>query len=140
VEQQPDVTVEPQPVVDPVVADAVVASAGLAEARETVAEADDLTDDEARAMLVRAARLLDDVVVFTREALDMVPEARRREAEAIIAEARKPRTAEGSPQQRPRRGADPVVTLMKVGMQAASLQKRILGKTNPNLGRVRKVA
>ncbi|MCA8914782.1 MAG: hypothetical protein KDB90_05170 [Planctomycetes bacterium] len=128
------------PGVDPVAADAALARAGLADARETVKHSHELTDDEARGMLVRAARLLDDVVVFTREALDMVPEDRRREAEAIVAEARTSRTAEGSPQKRPRRGADPVVTLMKVGMQAASLLKRVIGKTNPNMGKLRRAA
>ena len=63
---------------------------------------------------------------------------KRREALAIINE--KPEPGEVSAQKRPRRGPNPVVSLMRVGMQAASLLKRVLAKTNPELGNLKRAA
>ncbi|MEZ5991761.1 MAG: hypothetical protein R3E76_05360 [Planctomycetota bacterium] len=114
----------------------------IAEARAAVAAAKakypQLDDDRARAMLVDAAELLHEVVVETREALAQVPPEKRREALAIINE--KPEPGEVSAQKRPRRGPNPVVSLMRVGMQAASLLKRVLAKTNPELGNLKRAA
>ncbi|MCA8946769.1 MAG: hypothetical protein KDB29_11120 [Planctomycetes bacterium] len=114
----------------------------IAEARAAVAAAKakypQLDDDRARGMLVDAAELLHEVVVETREALAQVTPEKRREALAIINE--KPEPGEVSAQKRPRRGPNPVVSLMRVGMQAASLLKRVLAKTNPELGNLKRAA
>lgn len=118
------------------------AAAKIAEARAAVAAAKaeypQLDDDRARAMLVLAAEFLHEVVADTREALAQVPAEQRREALAIINE--KPEPSDVSSVKRPRRGPNPVVSLMRVGMQAASLLQRVLGKTNPELGRLKRAA
>ncbi|MCB9896046.1 MAG: hypothetical protein H6839_16560 [Planctomycetes bacterium] len=126
------------PVTDPVAADALIARAGLDEARELTTQARELDDDAARAMLVRAAYLLDDVIRTTSEALESVPAAWRQEIARVV--KARPEGATGDHRKRPRNGPDPVITLMKLGTQAASLQKRIIAKTNPELGRARRVA
>ncbi|MBK8206647.1 MAG: hypothetical protein IPK87_07595 [Planctomycetes bacterium] len=99
-----------------------------------------LDDDHARQMLVRAAHVLDDVICTVQEALQAVSPERRREAMAVLNAEPEPEPLYSSPQQRPRRGPDPVVTLMRIGMQAASLLRRIISKTNPGLGRLQKAA
>lgn len=118
------------------------ASEKLAEARAVVAAAKaeypQLDDDRARAMLVLAAEFLHEVVADTREALAQVTPEQRREALTIINE--KPEPSDVSAKKRPRRGPNPVVSLMRVGMQAASLLKRILAKTNPEIGNLKRAA
>lgn len=105
------------------------AAATLDQARECVNDARRISDERARDMLERAAEFLSDVVEMTRETLREVPLERRREAARII---------ESKPEDRPRgSGADPVVILTRIGMQAAGLLQRILRDTNP---RVRKLA
>lgn len=99
-----------------------------------------LDDDHARQMLVRAAHVLDDVICTVQEALQAVSPERRREAMAVLNAEPEPEPLYAVPQQRPRRGPDPVVTLMRIGMQAASLLRRIISKTNPGLGRLQKAA
>src|SRR5919108_6488633 len=104
-------------------------------ARATAATEQDapdwISDSEGKAMLARAARMLDSVVVMTRAALADVPLPRLREAYEIV---RAKPDANGTPaQQRPRRGYDPVVSLLKTALAAASLLNRILAKTNPSL-------
>ncbi|MBK8206964.1 MAG: hypothetical protein IPK87_09275 [Planctomycetes bacterium] len=99
-----------------------------------------LDDDHARQMLVRAAHVLDDVICTVQEALQAVSPERRREAMAVLNAEPEPEPLYSTPQQRPRRGPDPVVTLMRIGMQAASLLRRIISKTNPGLGRLQKAA
>ena len=99
-----------------------------------------LDDDHARQMLVRAAHVLDDVICTVQEALQAVSPDRRREAMAVLNAEPEPEPLYATPQQRPRRGPDPVVTLMRIGMQAASLLRRIISKTNPGLGRLQKAA
>ena len=128
-----------QPAVEDRSAEAVaLARGGLDEARALFDEAGELGDDEAREMLVGAARMLNEVIETTHAALRSVPETWRREAASTLAAG--PEASDLPPVKRPRRGPDPVVTLMKVGMQAASLLKRIIGKTNPNLGKLRRAA
>jgi len=110
----------------------------LEQARELVQQAADLSDAEARQMLADAARLVHQVVRTTDAALQSVPEAWRNEAAQIV--MTRPEPAEGQAQKRPRRGADPVVTLMKVGLQASSLLARILNKLHPGIGRQKRAA
>ena len=120
------------------------ASAELAEARELVTESrainagGALDEARARAMLERAALLLDDVVSMTRAALAKRPSERRLEARLML--TAQPEPTDGDSRKRPRNGPDPVVTLMKIGMQAAGLLKRVIAVTHPGLGKVRKVA
>jgi hypothetical protein len=114
----------------------VIAEAELQAARGYAAEARELPDDEARAMLVEAARLLHSVVRNANRVLDSLPP--QRVLEAVCEPASPP--AQGSPQSRPRRGSDPVFTLMRLGKEAASLLKRVLAKTNPGVGKVIKAA
>jgi hypothetical protein len=117
-----------------------IARAALAEARCT------LSDTDANAMLMRAAALADEVVTATRAALAEVPLPRLREAYEIV--KAKPEPSEVDPstgsgqaaQKRPRRGYDPVVSLIKTGLAAANLVTRILGKTHPHLGKLRRAA
>lgn len=125
------------PVADPAAA-AEVLQVALDEARGRVASSRELDSHRARGMLARAAEFLDEVIATTREALAQVPADRKREALAII--NAKPEADGVSAQKRPRRGPDPVVTLMRIGMQAASLLQRVLGKTNPELGRLKRAA
>lgn len=107
----------------------------LAEAEHTVRRARRISDERALEMLECAAELLDDIVQTTREALREVSPERKREAMAII-EALERRTGvsePGNPQARPRRGTDPVVTIMQLGIRASRLLNRILKRTNPDV-------
>lgn len=112
--------------------------AQLEQAREVVEQAAALSEAEAVAMLADAARLVHQLVRTTDAALQQVPEAWRREAAQIL--TARPEPAEGPAQKRLRRGTDPVVTLMKVGLQASSLLARIIGKLHPGLGRLKRAA
>lgn len=114
----------------------MIAEAELQAARGYASDARGLSDDEARAMLTEAARLLHSVVRNANRVLDSLPPQRVLEAVCEPATV----AAQGSPQSRPRRGSDPVFTLMRLGKEAASLLKRVLAKTNPALGKVTKVA
>ena len=98
----------------------------VAAARELYSGSGVVTEAESAAMLSRAARLLDDVIAASKAALATVSPARLREA-LEMANA-KPAPAEGNAQQRPRRGYDPVLTLIKLAISASSLQQRVLSK------------
>lgn len=136
--------VQPAPSAEP---DAAPAAAAR-EARSTLEHAraqaksalqdPDFGEAEARAMLLRAAQMLDEVITLTRETLREVTPERLREAFEIV--NAKPAPAEGNPQKRPRRGYDPVVSLIKAGQAAASLLQRVIGRTHPDLGRARRAA
>lgn len=90
-----------------------------------------VSEDEAAGMLSNAARLLDEVVAITRRTLAMVPPQRLAKAAAVLKAERV--EAGGTPQQRPRRGYDPVITLMKTGVAASSLLQRVLNRLHPKL-------
>ncbi|MCA8910463.1 MAG: hypothetical protein KDB82_02070 [Planctomycetes bacterium] len=107
-------------------------------ARQAALEARELDDERAREMLLDAAALLHEIVTDTREALAHVPPERKREALAVI--NARPDPSDVNAQRRPRRGPDPVVSLMRIAMQAASLLRRIILKTNPELGQLKRAA
>ncbi len=118
--------------------------AKLADAKHLAREAksDALTDRQARAMLVRAANFLDEVIAETRERLKTCPPEMQREAEEILAEEAMQRHlaqtvgVKMAPHKRPRRAPNPAVTLMKLGKEASSLLHRILRVTNPNIAKM----
>jgi hypothetical protein len=113
-------------------------STQLEQAREMMEQAAGLSEAEARQMLADAARLVHQVVRTTDAALQQVPEAWRNEAAQIV--MARPEASDVPAQKRPRRGADPVVTLMRVGLQASSLLTRIINKLHPGLGRLKRAA
>ena len=110
----------------------------LEQARVLVAEAAALSETEAMRMLADAARLVHNVVRTTDAALRQVPETWRQEAAQIV--MAHPAPSDVPAQKRPRRGADPVVTLMRVGLQASSLLARIINKLHPGIGRQKRAA
>ncbi len=114
------------------------AKAQLAQARTLLAEAAALSEAEATRMLADAARLVHQVVRTTDAALQQVPEAWREEAAQIL--THRPEPSDLPAQKRPRRGADPVVTLMRVGLQASSLLTRIIARLHPGMGRQKRAA
>lgn len=110
----------------------------LEQARVLVAEAAALSEPEAMRMLADAARLIHNVVRTTDAALQQVPETWRQEAAQIV--MARPEASDVPAQKRPRRGADPVVTRMRVGLQASSLLARIINKLHPGIGRQKRAA
>jgi hypothetical protein len=95
-----------------------------------------ISEAKAREMLASAAVLVDAVVQMTRAALADVPLPRLREAYEIVKAKPAENNAGKLPApQRPRRGFDPVVSLVKTGLQAASLVNRIVAKLHPHLGK-----
>jgi hypothetical protein len=91
-----------------------------------------ITDERALEMLEDAAEATHDVLLMVREALRGVSPERRAAARAILNE--KPQKGTDG-RKLPRRAPDPVVTLEKLNLQAASLLKRILAITNPGAGK-----
>ena len=88
-----------------------------------------ITDERALEMLEDAAECTHDVLMMVKETLKGVSPERIEAARAVL--NAKPQTGtEG--RKLPRRAPDPVVTLVKIELQASSLLKRILAKTNPN--------
>jgi hypothetical protein len=95
-----------------------------------------ISEAKAREMLASAAELVDKVVHMTRAALAEVPLPRLREAYEIVNAKPAENNAGKLPaQKRPRRGFDPVVSLVKTGLQAASLVNRLVAKLHPHLGK-----
>lgn len=104
-----------------------------------------ITNERALEMLEKAAEYAEAVIDITREVLDQVPPERKLEAVAMIresnfAKAASDRERHGTPQKKARRGSDPVVTLMKIGLQASGLLNRILAKINPDVAKLAKAA
>ena len=91
-----------------------------------------LSDDRAREILSQAAETIQQVI-------DMASRALRRVDPDVLAEAiqvaEEPPTRDelGKVTQRPRRGTNPVITLVQVLMRAKNLLMRILAITNPVL-------
>jgi len=83
-------------------------------------------------MLEDAAEATHDVLLMGRDALRGVSPERRAAAREVLNE--KPQSGVDG-RKLPRRAPDPVVTLEKLNLQAASLLKRILAKTNPDAGK-----
>jgi hypothetical protein len=99
-----------------------------------------VTEQEALRYLSEAARITDEVIRMTRHALAQVPLDRLREAMEIVKEKAADTAALPTAQKRPRRATDPVVSLIKTGIAAASLQTRIIARLHPQLGKLRKAA
>jgi hypothetical protein len=97
----------------------------ITEARELYMDSDTVSEAEAIAMLSRAARLLDCVIQSAHDALTNVPRERIRQATEVIEAEKAPASNVLPAQQRPRRGHDPVITLLKLSISATSLQKRV---------------
>jgi hypothetical protein len=93
-----------------------------------------ISDERAREMLEDAAEFLQDLVVKTREALKSVAPARVAEAMEVIES--KGSATSGTPQQQPRRGSDPLVTMIKQGISASNLLKRIISTLHPKLAKI----
>ena len=112
----------------------------LAESRVTEAKvaAMRMSDDRAREILSEAAESIRDVIELATAALKRVDPAQLAEAVQIIDEPK--RDAWGTSVSRPRRGTNPVVTLMQVLQRANSLLLRITRITNPALFEKRKAA
>ena len=118
-------------------------------AREKVAEAEaadpavrarrKISDERALEMLEDAAECTHEVLMVVKETLKGVSPERIEAAREVLnakpqsREAGQPGGVDG--RRLPRRAPDPVVTLLKIELQASSLLKRILAKTNPNAGK-----
>ena len=115
-----------------------VAQAG-AQARDAIKRSGLVSADEAAEMLSVASRHLSDVIDAGHRALKQVSPQRLQEAMEAINGAQTglsvPPATHGTPQQRPRRGSDPVITLMKLMIQATSLLQRVLFRLHPHLRR-----
>lgn len=118
---------------------AILADVELSQTRENVKEATHellrgrrITDQRALEMLEDAAEAVHEVLLMVRDTLRGVSPERREAARAVLNE--KPQSG-GDGRKLPRRAPDPVVTLERLNMQAASLLKRILAKTNPGVGK-----
>lgn len=105
-------------------AKAAVAVADLAE-----------TPGTAKNMLWRAARAVDALLEVVHKTIEQVPANERAEALVIMKQPRETQPQPGKPQQRPRAGYNPVLTLMRMGLQLANLQQRIIGRLYPNLAK-----
>ena len=90
-------------------------------------------EGEAAEMLSEAARCVHEVIVTARRALAQVSPQRLKEATEVVNEKRMGEGTHATPQQRPRRGSDPVVTLMKLMVSASSLLQRVLNRLHPKL-------
>lgn len=104
---------------------------GVELTQRIVKEADTISNEEAKAMLCRAAKALDRIVNLGDQLLAEVDPAELKEAHEIVMEQRQP--AEGNAQKRPRRAPNPVVRMIQIVMRAKSLLVRILKITNPEL-------
>ena len=89
-----------------------------------------ISDARACEMLEDAARFLAETVQQTRAALAKVTPERMAEALDIINE---PKTGSGQVQRRPRNGTDPVVAMIRHGIAASNLLKRIIKTLFPKL-------
>lgn len=104
-------------------------------ARGVYAKSGLVSEIEAAEMLSFAARQLSDVIDAGHRALRQVSPQRLREATEVLNEKSSTQSAGGMPTSRPRRGTDPVVTLMKLMVQAVSLLQRMLNRLHPKLRR-----
>lgn len=100
-------------------AEAEVVEAGTAEM---------LGDDEAIAMLTRAARSLDDVIQYVESVLKRLPAQQVAEAMAIKDEPRRPG-------EKSRNGANPAVQLINIRLRAKSLMLRVMRILKPDLAK-----
>ena len=100
-------------------AEAEVIEAGTAEM---------LGDDEAIAMLTRAARSLDDVIQYVESVLKRLPAQQVAEAMAIKDEPRRPG-------EKSRNGANPAVQLINIRLRAKSLMLRVMRILKPDLAK-----
>lgn len=100
-------------------AEAEVVEAGTAEM---------LGDDEAIAMLTRAARSLDDVIQYVESVLKRLPT--EQVAEAIAINNEPPRPGEKS-----RRGSNPAVQLINIRLRAENLMLRVMKILKPDLAK-----
>jgi hypothetical protein len=87
-----------------------------------------LGDDEAIAMLTRAARSLDDVIQYVESVLKRLPAEQVAEAIAIADEPR--HTGEKS-----RRGSNPAVQLLNIRLRAKNLMLRVMKILKPDLAK-----
>lgn len=87
-----------------------------------------LGDDEAIAMLTRAARSLDNVIQYVESVLKRLPPAQV--ADAIAIQDAPPRPGEKS-----RRGANPAVQLLNIRLRAKNLMLRVVKILKPNLAK-----
>ncbi|MBZ0135517.1 MAG: hypothetical protein K8I27_03970 [Planctomycetes bacterium] len=91
-----------------------------------------ISDQRALEMLEDAAEATHEILLMVRDALRGVSPERREAAREVL--NAKPQTGVDG-RKLPRRAPDPVVTLERLNLQAASLLKRILAKTNPDAGK-----
>lgn len=94
-----------------------------------------ISDSRARAMLEDAAEFLNELVVRTRDALKKVAPERVAAAMEVV-EAKGSADNGGTPQQQPRRAPDPLVTMIKQGISASNLLKRIISTLYPKLAKI----
>ena len=94
-------------------------------------EARYLSDERAKEILASAAENIHQVIHFASKALKLVDPKLVAEAMQIIEEP--VRNELGTVTGRPRRGHNPVVTLIQVLMRADALLMRILAVTNPEM-------
>lgn len=99
-----------------------------------------VTPEDAHAMLSRAAVVVDSVLHTVEKAIALIPEDRKREVLEVVRAKPDPEPLYDNAQQRPRRRPDPVVTLLRMAIQLASLQRRLIGRLFPNLNKTRKPA
>lgn len=102
-----------------------------------------VSDERAVELIQKAAEFAEFVIDIARETLEEVPAERRLEAAGVIREERERRAnpeAYEDGRKRPRRGSDPVVTLMKLGMQASGLLNRIVSRINPDAYKLARAA
>ena len=90
--------------------------------------ADRLGDDEAIAMLTRAARSLDNVIQYVEAVLTRLPA--EQVAEAIAIQDAPRRHGEKS-----RNGANPAVQLLNIRLRAKNLLMRVMKVLKPNLAK-----
>lgn len=96
-----------------------------------------VTNEQARLMLQRAARFLNDVIELVEDALETASPEDRREALAI--RNARPEPNEGA-EKNPRSSVNKLVSLMNLGTRAANLLQRILAVTNPDVPKLGQAA
>lgn len=87
-----------------------------------------------RGYLTHAARVIHGILVRVDEALQKIPQDVRVVA---MAEPKPEEPQHGDPRKRPRAPANPVLTLMRMGLQAAASLYRVVTRLHPNLGKLK---
>lgn len=128
-------TAAPLPVTDPLLH--ARGAIKLAEVEIEDSSQAGVTNEQARLMLQRAARFLNDVIELVEDALETASPEDRREALAIRNARPEPNEAA---EKNPRSSVNKLVSLMNLGTRAANLMQRILAVTNPDVPKLGQAA